>query len=125
MYNSSLDKRPRRNPVPTTKLLDTNNTERAGLPFQLKFIADHRAARKPEVRDASTGTSSENADATSNATSTTTQTHQIPDTTSSPEPSGRIPEKRPFSAVDDSDTKSDSEANLTDHPVQSRNKIRL
>ena len=33
-----IDKRPRRNPAPTTKLLDTNNTARPGLTFQQKAI---------------------------------------------------------------------------------------
>jgi hypothetical protein len=106
MYNSSLDKRPRRNPVPTTKLLDTNNTERAGLPFQLKSIHDHRAAHEPDVRDAPTGTSFE-----------------YPDATSFPGLSGSILEKRPFSAID-GDTTPDSVANSTDHPVHTEKKTR-
>ena len=112
MYISVPDKRPRRNPAPATKLVDANNTEQAGLPFQQKSIHDYRAAR--EAHDAPTGTSprdSENPDVASRAALTTT------DRISSPEPFGHIPAKRPISAIsDDSGTTSDTGAKSTDHP---------
>ncbi|KAH9960081.1 hypothetical protein BJV74DRAFT_872375 [Russula compacta] len=76
-----VDKRPRRNPAPTTKLLGKDNLQQAALPLQRKSTDDYRAAH--EAQDISTATSDlESPDTTSRATSPTST--QIPDTYSSP-----------------------------------------
>jgi hypothetical protein len=108
-----VNKRPRRNPAPATKLRDENNFERAALPFQQKSVDDYRAACDAE--DAATS-NLENPDTTSHATSPTGTTSQIQDATSSPPPSDRAKDKRQIFEVDTSDysdSAPDSRAKLT------------
>jgi hypothetical protein len=110
-----VNKRPRRNPAPTTKLLDKNNIERPVLPFQQKSIDDYRAAQ--EVQD--TSTASATSDPTvSRATSPTTS--QILDLTSSPPPTDRTKDKRPISEVEGSSDSDSAPATSPKRPPKKK-----
>jgi hypothetical protein len=111
--NVHINKRPRRIPAPTTKLLDKNNLKRAALPFQQRSIDNYWAAH--EVEDSATS-NLENPNTTSLATSPTLS--QIPDAASSPPPFGHAKGKRRIFEVDtpdDSDSAPDG-ARSTVHP---------
>ncbi|KAH9969346.1 hypothetical protein BJV74DRAFT_889793 [Russula compacta] len=95
-FDKLLLLRPRRNPAPTTKLLDKNNIERPVLPFQQKSIDDYRAAQ--EAQDATTATSDNENPTVSRTTLPTTS--QILDVTSSPPPTDHTKDKRLISEVE-------------------------
>jgi hypothetical protein len=117
-----VDKHPRRNLAPTTKLLDKNNIEQAGLPFQQKYIDHYRAAR--EAQDMPIPTSNlENPGPEATSHTTSPISSQIPDMTSSPPPSDHVKDKRHISEVDtsdDSDSAPDSRVKSTDRPQKKK-----
>ncbi|KAH9159712.1 hypothetical protein EDB89DRAFT_1915717 [Lactarius sanguifluus] len=126
-----VNRRLRRNPAPTTKLLDPNNTERAGLPFQQKYISDYRATHGAQDMPTTSATLSETSDATLDTTSCTAlpTATQLRDNSSrsslEPGPSDRVMDKRPISAVDSSDDNNsapDSRAKSTSHPPKKKAK---
>ena len=113
-----IDKRPCRNPAPTTKLLNENNLQQAALPFQQKSINDYRAAREFQ----GTATSNlENSDTTLHATLPTSS--QVQDATSFSAPSDHAKDKRHIFEVDtsdDGDSTPDSEAKPVDRPQKKK-----
>src|SRR6202040_586706 len=111
-----VDKRPRRNPAPMTKLLDKNNIERFLLHFQQKSIANYRAAQA--AQDMSTATSDNENPSASCATSPTTS--QILDLTSPPPPTDRVKDKRPISEVEASSDSDSAPAKSPERPPKKK-----
>jgi hypothetical protein len=117
-----VDKRPCRNPVPTTKLLDKNNTERPVLPFQQKSIDNYRAAQ--DAQDVTTLTSDNKIPTTSCAATS----QIVPHVTPSPSPpptdraNDRAKDKRPISKVE---TFSDSDSAPAKSPKRPLKKKRM
>ncbi|KAI0249255.1 hypothetical protein BJV78DRAFT_716359 [Lactifluus subvellereus] len=105
--NAHIDERPYRIIVPTTKLLDTNNTARPGLTFQQKAIDDYLVAQV--VQDAPASLDNPETPTLSRATSIS----HVPDVTPPPEASRHVPEKRKNSQSEaSSDTASESRSSV-------------